>query len=36
MRSLHRVDTRGDGRCFSVEEVVHCPIGGMLMTLDIL
>lgn len=24
--------TRGDSRCFSIEEVVRCPVGGMLMT----
>ena len=24
---------RRDGSCFSVNEVVHCPVGGMLTTL---
>jgi hypothetical protein len=28
--------TRGDGRCFRFEEVVRCPVGNMLMTLDVL
>ena len=29
-------NARGDGRCFSIEEVVHCPVGNMLVTLDVL